>query len=598
MKFGTGQSRRADGKGRGVFCLAGPAVALVAAVTIGGMVVLSGCAGFNPGRTNGGVSQTTPRADNQTGPQKAAPELQSTADALSRAYAHFVAGMLALQDDDLPGAYAEFTSAALLDPTNEQLVADVAEYYIRTRQPLHAIPVLTNALVNGSRWPQLRFLLGMAYASAGKTNQAIDTFAEAAALTPGFWPAHRELFKLYLSSGRFNSAERVLQRAAKSFASDPAALTEITELWLGLAISDSTHAKRARTGVNQVLSVLGQFQTNLSTQLKLRIADAHAALGNHKTAIAWYTNVLGHGAGSEFVRDTIRLKLVGLYQNLGDISNAMAMLNAILNDSPDDPITLFNLGRKLVDLDRPSEAVRCFEQVLERAQDFEPAHLELARALLINNEPARALVVLGKARERFGVSFATEFFAGLASVAQKDYTNALKHFTEAEIIYGTLNPGRTNALLCFQLGAAFERLGNLRQAEHYLKLAISADPNLDEALNYLGYTWAEHGTNLIEAKRLIARALKLSPNNAAYLDSMGWVLFKLGRPAAALRYLEKAAALATEPDPTILDHLGDVYHRLGRYRDAATAWKHALELEPNQHIRTKLESLKQLLQRR
>ena len=55
-------------------------------------------------------------------------------------------------------------------------------------------------------------------------------------------------------------------------------------------------------------------------------------------------------------------------------------------------------------------------------------------------------------------------------------------------------------------------------------------PDFSEAMNYLGYMWAERGVNLSRAKELIDKAVKLEPKNAAYPDSLAWVLSSLSSP--------------------------------------------------------------------
>ena len=42
--------------------------------------------------------------------------------------------------------------------------------------------------------------------------------------------------------------------------------------------------------------------------------------------------------------------------------------------------------------------------------------------------------ILGRARRRFGQNFTGEYLLGMAYSQEKDYTNALQHFTAAEIM--------------------------------------------------------------------------------------------------------------------------------------------------------------------
>lgn len=54
------------------------------------------------------------------------------------------------------------------------------------------------------------------------------------------------------------------------------------------------------------------------------------------------------------------------------------------------------------------------------------------------------------------------------------------------------------------------------------------DPKNAQAMNYLGYSWAEHGMKLEESEKLLRSAVQLDPDNGAYLDSLGWIRFKRG----------------------------------------------------------------------
>src|SRR4030067_356275 len=69
-----------------------------------------------------------------------------------------------------------------------------------------------------------------------------------------------------------------------------------------------------------------------------------------------------------------------------------------------------------------------------------------------------------------------------------------------------------------------------------------------DALNFLGYSYADRGIHLEEALSLIQRALEVKPGNGYILDSLGWVYFKLGKNEDALRYLLEATEGAKD-DP-------------------------------------------------
>jgi tetratricopeptide (TPR) repeat protein len=116
------------------------------------------------------------------------------------------------------------------------------------------------------------------------------------------------------------------------------------------------------------------------------------------------------------------------------------------------------------------------------------------------------------------------------------------------------------------------------------------EPDFAEALNYLGYMWAERGENLERAKKLIEKAVEQEPDNAAFQDSMAWVLFKMNRAEAALPWMLKAMKNNEEEDATLFDHLGDIYASMKDYSKARDAWERSLKIESNAEVKRKLET--------
>jgi tetratricopeptide (TPR) repeat protein len=205
-------------------------------------------------------------------------------------------------------------------------------------------------------------------------------------------------------------------------------------------------------------------------------------------------------------------------------------------------------------------------------------------------KPADALSLLEKARSRFKLNFAQEFYAGVALAAMEKYAEAVAKFVSAELLGKTTEPERLNAQFYFQIGSASERAKDFEPAVKYFRRALELEPNFAEALNYLGYMWAERGENLEEARSMIERALKEEPKNSAFLDSMAWALFKLKQPSEALTYMNRAIEFSKDPDATLFDHLGDILAALNRKSEAREAWEKALKLEPKDEIRKKIES--------
>ncbi|HXC64338.1 MAG TPA: tetratricopeptide repeat protein, partial [bacterium] len=127
-----------------------------------------------------------------------------------------------------------------------------------------------------------------------------------------------------------------------------------------------------------------------------------------------------------------------------------------------------------------------------------------------------------------------------------------------------------------------DKQGLFPKAEVELQALIAADPKDAEALNYLGYSWADRGEKLPEAEALIRRALSAEPGNSYYLDSLGWTLYKEKRPDEALGPLQQAskplAGSSDADEAVVYDHLAEVQAALGHGAEAQQARAQALAI--------------------
>jgi tetratricopeptide (TPR) repeat protein len=105
---------------------------------------------------------------------------------------------------------------------------------------------------------------------------------------------------------------------------------------------------------------------------------------------------------------------------------------------------------------------------------------------------------------------------------------------------------------------------------------VKYEPDNANALNYLGYTFAEMGINLDEAEQLIRKALEYKPGDGYITDSLAWVYYKRGLYEKALQLLKKAVKVVPD-DPIIREHIGDVYDKLGMTEQALDSYRQSIE---------------------
>lgn len=118
----------------------------------------------------------------------------------------------------------------------------------------------------------------------------------------------------------------------------------------------------------------------------------------------------------------------------------------------------------------------------------------------------------------------------------------------------TRNPDNQDAL--YDAAMIDEQMGKTGPMEERLRRILTLKPDHSNALNALGYSFAERNTHLDEADSLLTQALKLEPENPAFLDSLGWLRFRQGKLAEARDLLQRAYAKL--PDPEVAGHLVEV----------------------------------------
>ncbi|MDX8392628.1 MAG: tetratricopeptide repeat protein [Mariprofundaceae bacterium] len=296
------------------------------------------------------------------------------------------------------------------------------------------------------------------------------------------------------------------------------------------------------------------------------------------------------------------------------------------------------LGRLLVEQGRSKEATRVYEEIAERTggnpdvlialgllhfqqQSFAKAATNFRKALSQRND-ARAIFYLAASLESLGDkdgarkhyatlkkgddNFTTaqlrmaalDMLANRSDTAIETLRNIIRSHPDAHQAYSLLSAAlmrkkayrqlleetepalalpKVQVQLLFNRAAAFEALKKFAHAAGQIKQLFSIEPGNIEALNFLGYLYAEQGIRLNEAEELIRSALEKRPDNGYYLDSLAWVHYKRTEYSKALSVQRKAVGIVPD-DPVMREHLGDILWKSGKQDAARLAWKKAVQL--------------------
>jgi tetratricopeptide (TPR) repeat protein len=513
---------------------------------------------------------------------------EASVEKRAEAHAHYAAGVIREMNNEQSAATEEYYQAVVLDPGNEDLVLEVSRRLLQAKQPERALALLLRATAQPDASGQVYARLGLIYSQLGKPDKAAAANRAAIRRSPGSLIGYHNLFLAYLNDKHPQEALNVLDEAAQQAKTDADFLAGLADLYLSFGAQVPAQKAGARAKALAALNRAAQLSPVTPLQ-RLKLADGFTLLDEPEKAAQLYLEVLKQPPDLPLVEERIRANLTAIYLRSSDHKRASEQLQAILRDDPTNPQAHYYLGRLALEDKKPAEAADHFSKTILLSPDFESGYYFLALAQLDLDQGNEALATLDKARQKFAQNFDLEFYTGLAYSRQKAYTEALQHYIAAEVIAQATDPQQLREGFYFQLGAAYERKGDYTQAEKYFEKCLQLAPDFVEAMNYLGYMWAEHGEKLDKARELIEKAVKAEPKNAAYLDSLAWVLFKLNQAQEALPYALKAAELSEKPDATVYDHIGDIYAALKQPEKAREAWRKSLSLEPNAEVSKKLE---------
>ncbi|GJL86004.1 MAG: hypothetical protein DHS20C02_17790 [Micavibrio sp.] len=201
------------------------------------------------------------------------------------------------------------------------------------------------------------------------------------------------------------------------------------------------------------------------------------------------------------------------------------------------------------------DARRRAATLLEESERIDEALMELQK-LVDDHDDLESLIQIGDIHRH-----------------NENFKKALEYYNKSAKTFGKKIPA-DYWHLHYVRGMSYERLGKWKEAEKDLKAALSYQPEHPFILNYLGYAWADQGTNLDESLKMIRKAADLRPTDGYITDSLGWVLYRKGDYEEAVPHLEKAVELLPY-DPVVNDHLGDSYWRVGRKLEAKFQWERA-----------------------
>lgn len=255
-------------------------------------------------------------------------------------------------------------------------------------------------------------------------------------------------------------------------------------------------------------------------------------IGDFESAMALCLDIL-----AEIPDQPKALSLLGLiHHQKGELIKAAGYLKRVIAGAPFDPLTSYNYGVILSQLDHTQEALAVFNEVLSRHRAFPEAH----------------------------------FMLGNIYYGQQQYAQAADHYQQAT----GLNPQYHDAW--FNLGIAHKQLLQYDLAAGAFRQALNALPDHVPSLFQMGLVLqAQERTE--EAIVAFRRVLALTPEDPLICQNLGILLRDSGQVDDAITSLEKANVLKPF-NAQILNELGLAFHDARAFDKAIAAFCQAIGL--------------------
>jgi Flp pilus assembly protein TadD len=364
---------------------------------------------------------------------------------------------------------------------------------------------------------------GLIELSAGRDDQALEAFTQAASLpagAPEFLASLRA--RLVASKGDLAAARKILEGQT----ADTGATSE-TDYVLSLIASGQPVARPKLTTAQGAAIIFYLASAGGMVRSSPELATMRYSLALHLDA--------------EF--EPSRLALADALKEQDRADDALAILHAIPQGSPWAAEARLQEAWLLDSLHRPADALA-------------------AADLAVAGARRRDILVGAADLNRVNLNYAK---------AQKLYD---------EVAAADLAANKSDWRVLFARATARNGLGDWKGAEADLVAALTLEPDRPELQNFLGYGWVDRGERVKEGMDLIRKAVAARPDQGYMVDSLGWAHYRLGEYDEAIENLEHAAELSPS-DAEVIDHLGDAYWRTGRETEAQFEWRRALQLAPD-----------------
>lgn len=535
-------------------------------------------------------------------------EVEDEAD-LSCSYFYFLWGSHAEFDEKYSEALEAYEKALICDPNADYVREKIPILILKMGEFDKAAEWLSNAIKEDPDNNKYKLFLANLFVQQEKTDDAIALYRDVLKNDPDNEPVHVRLGLLYSHKKDFETAEKIFRQLL-----DKNSESYFTRLSLARLLKQRQRYEDAIKEYEKVLTL------NWSKELAYELGYLYVNQKKFTDALRIYTSI----TENDMFDERASLSRIQTLLDLENLNEAMNELLRVRHFSRNPERIELIISKVYLRQKNTDKAKKVLQRLVETSESSEPRYMlallayqdgELKKSLGFlaaitpeddefeeavylqsrifrrQNKPEEAISLLKKNIKKKETS-SPLFYALLSALYQdqKQQPEAIGIMEAAVSVYPE------NHQLFFEYGLLLERSGMYEIALEKMHKVLELKKDHAEALNFIGYTWADRNINLDKALEYITEANKLKPDNGFIVDSLGWVHFRLGNLAKAEKLLKKSLKLQPD-DPHIYDHLGDVYRAQKKNKKAIEVYQQALEMfdskKKKARVREKIDALRQ-----
>ena len=270
--------------------------------------------------------------------------------------------------------------------------------------------------------------------------------------------------------------------------------------------------------------------------------------------------------------DLESIKLMGLINiNLDMYKEAKLDFEKALKLAPTDATTLFYIANCYDNLGNLVDAEKYYLKLLEIREEYIDAYKNLCIIYMKTSRELNAIELAKKAKTMAPNDFTFDYLIGTASVALKQYNQAIKHL-EAAL---AMNPSHFQ--IYNNLGTAYLLIGQRDKAISCYQKAVKIKPDDSVSFYNIGSIYQIQNKHA-QACEYFEKAYQIE-NNENYLISLALSELKAGKISDAAKHYKALALLHPEKD-SFQYNLASCYEALKKYDQAITIMKNLLARNP------------------